>query len=46
MHTCGFGDLSSQLEALRDIDMYRSRRQVASRQGRELTIDGRLLLKQ
>lgn len=44
MHTCGFGDLSSQLEALRDIDMYRSRRQVASRQGRELTIDGRLLL--
>ena len=44
MHTRGFGDLSSQLEVLRDIDMYRSRRQVASRQGRELTVDGRLLL--
>lgn len=44
MHTRGFGDLSSQLDALRDIDMYRSRRQVTSRQGRELTIDGGVLL--
>lgn len=44
MHTRGFDDLSSQLDTLRNIDMYRTRRQVASRQGRELTIDGHSLL--
>lgn len=43
-HRQGFEDLQHRLDALRREDMYRKRRQLSSRQGRAVVVDGRRLL--
>ena len=40
----GFHDLESQLDALRQRQLFRTRRVVQSPQGREIDVDGRTLL--
>ena len=43
-HEHGFRDLAAQLDALRDRQLFRTRRIVESPQGREIVVDGRSLL--
>lgn len=43
-HRQGFEDLQHRLDALRREDMHRMRRQLSSRQGRDVVVDGRWLL--
>ncbi|MCE2405882.1 MAG: 8-amino-7-oxononanoate synthase [Pseudomonadales bacterium] len=43
-HKHGFHDLESQLDALRQRQLFRTRRVVQSPQGREIDVDGRTLL--
>ncbi|MDE0055222.1 MAG: 8-amino-7-oxononanoate synthase, partial [Gammaproteobacteria bacterium] len=40
----GFTDLQERLDSLRARNMYRTRRNVGSRQGRAIRVDGRELL--
>lgn len=43
-HQHGFDDLQHRLDALRRDDMYRTRRRLSGRQGREVVVDGRRLV--
>ena len=43
-HRHGFEDVQQSLDALRRGDMYRTRRRLAGRQGREVVVDGRRLV--
>ena len=43
-HRHGFEDLQDRLDALRRDDMYRTRRHLSGRQGREVVVDGRSLV--
>ena len=43
-HRQGFDDLQHRLDALRRDNMYRARRRLSGRQGREVVVDGRRLL--
>ena len=43
-HPRGFEDVQHHLDALRRDDMYRTRRRLSDRQGREVVVDGRRLV--
>ena len=43
-HGHGFEDLQQRLDALRGDDMYRTRRRLSGRQGREVVVEGRRLV--